>query len=164
MRKERRDRDYEHRPIASFLNLNDLRPEKRAGNHIMFNEEVFDFNSNQNGGHFFKISNVSKSPMLSVSVKISYKNDFQEQHYEILIIEEGQSFVIPISNFNPEDSSKWENELKVIKIEYRSLSGQKYSVKSSQDGEITVKAHKGLVFYEKIISSEGNTKTRFEKY
>lgn len=163
MRKEKRDRDYEHRPIASFHSLNDLRTEKVIGNHLMLNEEVSDL-YHSNSGHYFKINNVCKSPMLNVSVIVKYKDSFPKQHYQILIIEENQSFIVPVSKLNSKDTSKWENELDEIKITYRSLSGQKYTVKYSHDGKLTVQAHRHIIFYETIISSEGNKKTKFEKY
>jgi hypothetical protein len=162
--KEKRDRNYQFRPVPLFLTLNDLRPEKKEGCHILYNEEILPID-NQNGGHFFKITNISDPPMLSVTINIRYKDNFPEQKYQILLIEKEQTFIIPISNVDlRNDKSEWKNELKDINITYRSLSGQKYSATSSWDGKVNVIAKNKLFLNEKIISTNRDRKSRFVKY
>lgn len=162
--KEKRDRNYQFRPVPLFLALNDLRPEKKNNSHILFNDAILNID-NQNGGHFFKIANISKHPMLSVKVNIKYKDNFPEQKYQILLIEEGQSYLMPISDVKLNDeNNEWKNELKVITITYRSLSGQKFIAINSWDGKVSVKAKKMLFFHEKIISTEADRKSKYIKY
>jgi hypothetical protein len=158
--KERRDRNYQYRPIATFYTITNTAL-NTENNYIMYNDGILPVDY-QNEGVFLNIKNISDPPMLNVLVDVYYGNGRPIQKYQVYLIEKQNSFIIPISSVNEQNGTHviMDNFSK-IQITYRSLSGQKYIAKIMSDGKISVIAKRLLIGREKIFSIKSGRNSEF---
>ncbi|MBU8905994.1 hypothetical protein [Desertibacillus haloalkaliphilus] len=159
--KERRDRNYQFRPIPTIFSIVRLEPERGIGKtNILYNDNIMNIDVIDEG-HFLKITNISEPPMLSVSVSVTYKNGYQPELYNIYLIEKEESYIIPISKKDLKGES--ERKLEEVFLKYRSLSGQKLLARFNHDGKIEVVAKRFGFLNEKFISIKSRAKSEFKK-
>lgn len=165
LRKEKRDRDFEYRPIPSAITVlsQNGKLNESAEYFILFNDSVMDIREEVEG-HFLAVTNVAPFPMLNVVIEVEYEGDFETQKYQVLLIQKGQYFLVPVSGLNYENReivTRLKN--KEIKMTFRSLSGQKYEVSILPSGKTVVTAKNKLYPNEVIISTEDEANSKFKK-
>ncbi|WP_084245198.1 hypothetical protein [Planomicrobium okeanokoites] len=163
LRKEKRDRDYQYRPVPSILGVTSRIRESSDSSKffILYNDEVMDVDKEERG-NFLELTNIASSPMLNVLIDVEYEASVKSQKYQILSIQQGESFIIPVSRLHLVDEKEtplWKR--KKITITFRSLSGQKHRAVSLPDGQITIKAKNNGFYTQTIVSTENDRNSHF---